>query len=354
MLYDFQTDALLPYCIVAVMYLGILFLPRRTRDFFAFALLGAFCLALGLRNIDRMPDGADPVIYASILANASGTGALLGGVDYTLFSLLRNLTGPVLGLASSFFVLHLLYLPILFLLYWVSRTVIGMFYLLVGWMLFVNSGVLLLCNFFRQGLSVFLFLALLIAFSRTTRHIWSRAVGALALPVFHVAAAVVVPALFICKTRRYFYLFGAYFALLCVAIWEVLARIGFFVTTYLDDGDQAAHQAQLLTKVAITYAILLFGIYLRRHLSNGLEDARGIQHAAAGFLVPTAALLLTYSAPIIGLRYLYYSHSVAFTFLASVIGQQRKGLAFPLSAFGIVSLGVITWTYPTVTKLLVW
>src|SRR5208282_3373683 len=200
-------NALLPYCIAAVAYLSILFFPRRTRDFFALALLAAFCLALGLRNIDRMPNESDPVIYASILANASGTEALLGGVDYTLFSLLRDATGPVLSLASSFFILHLLYLPVLFLLYWVSRSVIGMFYLLVGWMLFVNSGVLLLCNFFRQGLSVFLFLTLLITFSRTCEHKWARAAGALTLPFCHVAAAALVPGLFMCKTRRYFYLF---------------------------------------------------------------------------------------------------------------------------------------------------
>src|SRR5208283_515413 len=30
-------------------------------------------------------------------------------------------------------------------------------------------------------------------------------------------------------------------------------------------------------------------------------------------------------------------------------GNQRKGLAFPLGVLGICSLGIITWTYPTVT-----
>jgi len=157
-----------------------------------------------------------------------------------------------------------------------------------------------------------------------------------------------------CKTRRYFYLFGAYFALFCIAIWAVLGHIGFNITAYLDDSEQASHQSQLLTKVIVTYVILLFGACLRRHFGNIPDDARGIQRAAIGFLVPTAALLLTYSVPIIGLRYLYYSHAAAFTFLASVMGNQRKGLAFPLGVLGICSLGIITWTYPTVTKLLVW
>jgi hypothetical protein len=351
--YDFQTSALLPYCVLAVAYLGILLFPRLTRDFFALGLLVVFCLALGVRKIAAMPDGADPVIYASILANAPDTQVLLGGVDYALFFLLHNVTGRSFGLGSTFFLLHFLYLPFLFLLYWVSRRTNGMFYLLVGWMLFVNSGLLLLCNFFRQGMSVFLFLVLLIAFSRAAKTRWVKGMGALTLPFFHVAATAFVPGLYICKTRRFLYLFGAYFGIFCLVIWMLSARLG-LGTGYLEDVDQASHQSQLVAKVVVTYVILFLGACLRRYLGNTQDSAAEIQHAAVGFLLPTAALLLTYKAPIIGLRFLYYSHAVAFTYIASIVGMNRRAITYPLTAFGICAFGIITWTYPTVTMLLVW
>ena len=353
--YDLQTNALLPYFLLAAAYVGILLFPRRTRDVGALVLLVLFCLALGFRNIDMMPDGADPVTYASLLANDAPpyAEALLGGTDYALFSLLRHVTGSALSLGGAFFMLHLLYLPFLFLLYRVCRAVTGMFYLLAGWMLFVNSGVLLLCNFFRQGISVLLFLAVLISFSKVTKAKWVRWLGAVGLPFLHFGAAAFAPGLFMRETRRHLWLFSAYFFVFCLAIWAILERVGFGLA-YFDEGDLASHQSQLLTKVAVTYVILLVGMYLRKYFGKTADSTRNIQNAALVFLVPTAALLLTYNAPIIGLRFVYYSHAVAFAYLASGIAAHRRSLAVPLAALGICCSGIITWTYPTVSMLLVW
>ncbi|HUN60736.1 MAG TPA: hypothetical protein VMU53_02050 [Candidatus Sulfotelmatobacter sp.] len=354
MFYDFQTDTLLPYFVLAFLYLSILVFPRLTRDFFGLLLVVGFCLALGLRDIYKMPEGADPVTYASILANASGSGSLLGDADYALFSGLHNITGSTLGLTGAFFLLHLLYLPILSLLYWVSRGVKGMFYLLAGWMLFVNSGVLLLCNFFRQGMSVLLFLALLIAFSGVVKAKWTKATGVFILPFLHLAGAPLVPGLLVCRSRRYYYVFGFYFALFCFAMSALLARVASDFAPYFEDSDQTSHQLQLLTKIAVTYLLLLLGVYLRGRLADREDRAEGLQRAAIGVLLPTIALLFNLNMPVIALRYIYYFHAVAFMFLASVIGIQKKGLALPLCALAICSSGIITWTYPTVSKLLVW
>jgi hypothetical protein len=238
-----------------------------------------------------------------------------------------------------------------------------MFFLLAGWMLFINSGVLLLANFFRQGVSVILFLAILVGFGVPEQGKWLKRICACALPLFHMAGAVLIPSLFLQKKRYYFYLFPSLFLAFCLAVHLGMGNVAISFADYFTDVDQGALQGQLWTKVAAAYAILLVGyalplritglrIYLRAH--NPSVESRRIQRAAIGIIIPTGALLLTSNAPIIGLRYLYYSHAVAFLYVACCMCSQNKETLFRVSAIGLCLFGFVTWTYPTVACLLIW
>lgn len=299
-----------------------------------------------------MPIGADPVIYATFLSSVSGMQNISGGVDYTLLVLVQSFTGASFGVNGCFFILHMLHVPFLYLLYRTSNCVQGMFFLLVGWMLFINSGVLLLGNFFRQGISVMLFLGVLIAFSVSSKHKISRICGALALPLFHLAAAALIPSLFTCKKRHYYW-FSAFFLLFCLAIRLGVGNIAIHFSDYFEV-DDGTLQKQLWIKVMATYLILALGYCIHNRTSESTAVITRIRRAALGFLLPTAALLLTANAPVIGLRFLYYSHAVAFLYVAACVGDRAKDTMFKGCALGLCSCGLITWTYPTVARLLVW
>jgi hypothetical protein len=361
--YDFQTNALLPYMLFSLGYLGILFCAKDKRDSLGFFLVGLFCIVLGLRDVAGMPVGADPVLYATILSNASGAENLLGGIDYALLIVLRGVTGAFFGLSGCFLILHLLYLPVIYLLFRYCRRVKGMFFLMAGWMLFVNSGVLLLANFFRQGISVFLFLAVLVGFSVPDGSKWVKRLGALTLPLFHMAGAVLIPSLFLQRKRYYYYLFPLLFLAFCLAIHLGLGNVTVSFADYFDVVDQGALKDQLWTKIVMAYAILLVGYCLQLRIDghrvqlparNPSVESRILQRTAIGVILPTAALLLTSNAPIIGLRYLYYSHAVAFLYLACCLCSKNREALFKASSIGLCAFGFVTWTYPTVACLLVW
>lgn len=355
--YNFQTNALVPYAILAAAYLGILLFAGTKRDASAFCLVLAFCLSLSLRNIEKMDEWSDPVLYAATLTNQIPTADLLrvGGTDYALFFVLHVITGAALSIHEAFYLIHLLYLPILYVIYRLAQCVEGMFFLFAGWMLFVNSGVLLLANFVRQGLSTFVFIALLMAFTFPAGNKWLRRVGAMAIPLLHLSAAALIPSLFLCRKRRFFLLWCSGFLLTCVGIYLVLNRFTSSYSVYMSDPGDDFRQADLLNKVLMTYLLVGLGYSLRRRDGATHPRVLGLQRTAVGILLPTAALLITRSvAPSIGTRYMYYFHAVAFLYLATVIANRRRAAVFPMTALALCSFGLITWTYPTVTRLLIW
>ena len=140
-----------------------------------------------------MSEWADSVWYSALLTNQVSAEQILsiGGVDYLPFYLAHGITSRLLNQAGAFFVLHLLYLPGIYLLFRLSRFIKGMFFLIAGWLLFVNSGILLLANFFRQGQAALYLLILILAFSLPAGNRWIR-LGARSLlprfifPLFHL------------------------------------------------------------------------------------------------------------------------------------------------------------------------
>lgn len=355
--YDFQTTALIPYVVVAVAYLCVMAFAKERRDYYAFLLVVAFCLMLGVRDTRKMSEWADPVWYSEILTNDVPAAAILatGGADYLLFFLVHGITSRLFNLSGAFFVLHLLYVPAIYLLYRLTRRIPGMFFLLAGWLLFVNSGLLLIANFFRQGQGALYFLVLTLAFTFSAGKRWARTVGAFALPFLHLSAGPLVPGLFMLRNRRFIKLYVLFFALFCIGLFTARQHFGFY-SVYLEDPAGGDFKRDLWVKVIGTYLILAIGYYFTKHTERAEDDPiRQAQRALIGFLLPTAALLIfANSAPEIGTRFIYYSHAIAFAFLASAIANWRDGSLIVPSAVGLCLFGFITWTYPTVTILLKW
>lgn len=348
-LYDARTDDIYPYAVLAVLYLLVAVLPENWRDRLGLTLVLGFCVALGLRDIYRMPLVADSITYSFIMSRD----VLIppGHSDYAVLGTIGGTLGPALGPAGCLFLLQLMYVPLVLLLYRYCRTVAGTFYLLAGWALFSNSGVLLLANFFRQGLSTFLFMALVASISTPTVRSWRRWLGAGMLPLLHTGSVAVAPALLIYKWKRYPYVLWIGLAALCVAIPTIVKR---YVIAYADYIYNAAPSgsagAQLIAKVAVSYAVLLLALSLATRTPDALRDLR---RAAVGIVASSAALLGTLHDPIFGLRLIYYFHSVAFLLLAFVVAARRDWTG-RVWAVGFCCFGLLTWTYPTVTRVLVW
>jgi hypothetical protein len=332
-------------------YLAILFLAKKRRDQLGFALVLCFCLILGQRDITQLTLDTDPVIYAAILSSDLDMRDVAGGPDYALFGLLHPFTGKYLSLTFCFFLLHLLYIPFLYLLFRLTRGFKGTFFLMAGWMLFVNSGLLLLANFFRQGLGVLLFLSVLCGFAISNRQFWLKTGGMLALPFLHFSSTGLLPFLLACRRRRYYLIACVFFTLFCLAIRfgpaSAIGHAGYF------ENDDQGMKMQMIVKIFAIYAMLAAGRWLRSTPESASESGN-IQRAAVGFLIPTGALLLTLNAPIVGLRYLYYSYAAAFLYLALIISARNRESLTRLSAIGMCGFGFVTWTYPTVAKLLFW
>jgi hypothetical protein len=354
--YDIQTNALLQYVLIALGYLGILLFPANKRDLYAFRLVAVFCMMLGLRDIDQLSVWADPVLYARVLTiDIPGKDFLtLGGADFVLLFLVNSITHTIFNLKGAFFALHLLYLPPLYLLYRLTRRIEGTFFLLTGWLLFVNSGLLLIANFFRQGQGALYFLVLIMAFSLPVGARWGRRGGALALPLLHLSVAPLVVGLFFCQRRYFYYLFGIFFFLICLAAYVSLTDYDIY-GAYIE-GSGGYYTMDLWNKVLLTYAIIAVGLYL-----NGwskaiiIDDARNIQRTALGFLLPTAVLLIfANTAPQIGTRFIYYSHAIVFLYLTSAIASRKSIWLLGASAVAFSLFGAVTWTYPTVAVLLQW
>jgi hypothetical protein len=303
-----------------------------------------------------MSEWADPVWYSALLTNQVSSDQILsiGGIDYLPFYLVHGITSRVLNQAGAFLLLNLLYLPGVYLLYRLSAFIKGMFFLLAGWLLFVNSGVLLLANFFRQGQAALYLLVLILSFSLPAGKRWLRIVGVLALPALHLSAVPFAGGLLISQRRRFYLWFGAFFALFCVAAYLLLQRLGVYAL-YMNDPNQQSFKRDLVVKVVGVYIVLLCGLWVRCEPFLQSEKNRRIQRAMIGFLLPTAGLLVfANAAPEIGTRFIYYFHAVAFAFLASAVATSTKSWATPACAIGFCLFGAITWTYPTVAVLLFW
>jgi len=344
---------LLPHLLFSLAYLAILFFSRTKRDILALFLVAAFCIVLGLRDVPNMFIGADPVLYATILSYPADIKSLAGGADYAVFSLLHPITGTFLDLETCFMLLHLLFIPAIYLLFKRLSQFQGVFFLLAGWMLFVNSGLLLLANFFRQGICTIVFLSILVGLCVSRKHDTSLRAGALGLPFLHLASMIMIPSLLAFRSRHYLLISSASFILLCLAVHIAPDGIA-NQSDYFNHSGPEMQATQLLVKILTIYIMLASGYFLSRRARNSSAEARMVQRAAVGLLIPTVALLLTSNAPAIGLRYLYYSYALAFLYIASVITCRGGEFLFRISAIGICLFGVVTWTYPTVAVLLIW
>ena len=353
--FEIQAYAWVPLLVFSLLYLGILIFFRAKRDFLGFLLIIAFCITLGLRDIEAMSKSADPILYAYILSYSSDISALVGGggVDYAVFKLLHPITAALFDLRTCFLVLHLLFIPFLCFFYASIRKIPGIFFLMVGWMIFNNSGLLLLANFFRQGMSVILFLSILCGLCTSEERHRFKKISTLALPLFHVASVALIPGLISCRMRRYF-------AISCTALFTIGLAVRFAPSSYAaqsayfsDDG-AGDWQAQLWIKVFVIYFMLGIGYFLSRKGEEDSTSIANLKRASIGVLIPTAALLLTSNAPIIGLRYLYYSFAVVSLYIACVISSKKNELLYELCAILFCLFGIVTWTYPTVAVLLKW
>jgi hypothetical protein len=354
--FEIQAHALLPHLLFSAAFLGILFFARSKRDLFGFALIVAFCVTLGLRDIGGMSRDADPVLYAFILSYAGDVSSLLGGVDFAIFSLLHSVTGTFFDLATCFLFLHLLYVPALYLLYRRLRKFRGVFFLLVGWMIFINSGLLLLANFFRQGICILLFLSIFVGICVRAKNNSTDKFGAMGLPLLHMTSAAMIPSLFAARKRYYYYVSSSCLVLLCLIV-HFAPNAGVFQSSgYFNDAgaDSDAQQSMLWIKILSIYVILGVGYLLSLQSKDASAEVKSIQRGAVGLMIPTAALLLTANAPVVGLRYLYYSYALAFLYLASVVSCRKGDALYKWGAVGICLFGFVTWTYPTVAVLLIW
>jgi hypothetical protein len=353
--YEIQTNAIFPYFLFSLAYLCILCFAKAKRDIFGLALIVGFCVMLGLRDVKNMSVDADPVLYATILSYSGDIQDLAGGADYAIFSLLHLITEGMFNLSECFFLLHLIYIPALYLLFRCLKNIKGVFFLLVGWMLFVNSGILLLANFFRQGISTIIFLSVLVGLCSSNGKQRLSKIGVLGLPFLHLASLVLVPSLFTCRKRYYYFISCASFVILCAAVHFVPAHF-VSISSYFDFEDLSRKilWVQLCAKIFVIYLMLGIGYFVIRLANGAPAEVKNIQRAAIGLLIPTGALLLTSNAPIIGLRYLYYSYALVFLYLFCVLSCRKNDLLIKLSAIGLCLVGIVTWTYPTVAVLLIW
>jgi hypothetical protein len=224
---------------------------------------------------------------------------------------------------------------------------------MAGWMLFVNSGLLLLANFFRQGICTIVFLSILVGLCVSGKHDTALRTGALGLPFLHLASVVMIPSLLAFRSRHFLLISSASFALLCLAVHFAPDGIA-YQSDYFNHSSTTMQATQLMVKILTIYIMLAFGYFLSRRARYSSTETRMMQRTAVGLLIPTVALLLTSNAPAIGLRYLYYSYALAFLYIASVVTCRGSELLFKVSAIAICLFGIVTWTYPTVAVLLIW
>jgi hypothetical protein len=353
--YITQTNAVTPYLCFASAYFVAIFLPREYRDRAGLCLVLALCAALGLRDIPGMPIGQDPVIYASILSNDVDVQTVATGIDYALFILLHRVTSQLFNLQWCFFLLHMLFIPFLLMLYRRLKRLGGVFFLMAGWLMFVNSGLLLLANFFRQGMSVLLLLVLCIpAVATTATSRRGRKLAVFLMPLFHLASAGLIPVLLFVKKRWYYLAAGICMFSLCLFIHAGPAAVTSHFGDYFGNPDTDAQQGQIWAKVIGLYSILAVGMLLTMRVTKMRSDLKQIRRAAIGFMLPSASLLLMLDEPAIGLRFMYYIYALAFLYLACSIKASKSELTFKAAALGTCLFGWITWTYPTVARVLVW
>lgn len=350
----FQPNVLVAYVVFALIYLGILVVFRSLRDFLGLLLIVTFCITLGLRDVAAMSRDADPVIYATILSYAGDVSAMLGGADYAVFLLLHRLTGSLFDLRTCFLFLHLLFIPVLFVLYRSLRQVNGAFFLMVGWLMFINSGLLLIANFVRQGLSVILFLALLVGICVSEKRLWLKRVCAFALPFLHLASVCLLPGLISCKKRRLVTISTTVLVAACIAVHFAPASFT-SQSGYFNSEGEDPQISQLWIKIIAIYGLLAIASLLSRtNADRRTLSTVYLKRAAVGLLLPAGALVLTANAPGIGLRYMYYLFAVAFLYIACVVASRKSEFTYHACAVSFSLFGIVTWTYPTVAVLLKW
>jgi hypothetical protein len=213
---------------------------------------------------------------------------------------------------------------------------------------------LLLANFFRQGMSVIFLLALTISLVNCKGNPWVKRAGTLFLPLLHVASAGLLPGILLCRKRRYSLYWITIFTALCCVIHFAPSIVQSRFSDYFGNADVDLEQTQMWAKVVGIYVMLAVGYVIGRRCNQSSGYVTVIKKTAIGFLLPTGALLLTLNEPVIGLRYLYYFYAIAFLYLACVTVGRKSESLFKMAAMGICLFGLITWTYPTVTRLMMW
>jgi hypothetical protein len=341
---------ILSICIFA--YITLLVFKRRHRDILALALVAILCFTFGIRAVDKLLPGQDPVIYSTLISRVMVSDVSFRdlGVDYLLLYIIQLITRGTLSIGAAFMLIHLVYLIFIIPIYKFSRVSPGLFYLLSGWMMFANSGVLLLCNFLRQGYAILLFLGLILALSQARRRFMAL-LGALIMPALHASALILSPSLLLLRSRRYVVFYAAIFVTSIAFIWYRLPGV-----TTVDVEDPSAAASQLYLKVFGSYILLLGGYLVQRNAGLISDDVRLIERAAIGVSCPCAALLMlgTPSLLVYGLRFTYWIHAAVFLYLATVISSHKSELIFRISTLLLCVFGVITWSHPNVAMLLVW
>jgi hypothetical protein len=339
-------------CVLIAVYMSLLALKRERRDLFALILVAALCVAFGLRSVEKLMPYQDPVIYSTLISRVMVSDVSFKelGIDYLPLFLVQFVTRGALSVSGAFLLIHLLYLVFILPIYRFTRAFPGVFHIFAGWMMFANSGVLLLCNFLRQGYAILLFLGLLLSVSTAGRRYIRLVFGLIALPFLHISAMVLAPSLLLLRRRRYFLAYGLIFAL--AIAW--ICRSPESITADAADPDAAA--AQLYLKIAGAYFLLGLGYLADRRNAEASTELRSIERAAAGVVLPCAALLLLRDPglQVHGLRFVYWIHAPLFLYLAAVVSSRKSEAMLRVFAVALCVFGVVTWSHPNVATLLIW
>ena len=361
----FQSDTFYIYIVFAAAYLSGLLLTDCWKDRYALVILVALCLLLGVRDPYKLRGVsgvgvADPAAYAALLAKGtySWYSNNLGKIDYLFFRILRPVTSRIFSYSFAFLFIHVIYAFILCTLYRVLSFAKGAFYLFAGWAMFINSGMLLLSNFFRQGQCIFCLIILILVFSKEKENRILRYACAAGLPFIHASSAPFTIGMVLLRNKRFRLLFPVFFVAFCaiasIAFQQYAQYVGYENTLNMHSLTRNL-KAELLYKIIGAYGILLIGFIVSITSRRPDERVMQIQKTLCGFVLPIAGLIFfTGEAVTAAARFVYYFHALAFLYLALSIAVSRKALVYSLCAIGLCCFGAVTWTYPTIAVLLVW
>ncbi len=332
-------------------YLALLVFKRERRDFFAFLLVTSLCIAFGLRDLSKLLPVQDPVIYSTLISRVMVSDVSFSelGFDYVPFHLMQVVTLGRLSIGGALLLVHLVFLLFIIPIYRYSRIIPGLFYVLSGWMIFANSGVLLLCNFLRQGYAIMFFLALILGAVSTKKPI-TRIGGALFMPVLHVSALIFSPVPLFIHSRRFHFIYAAVF----VAGMALIAQWAGAVAPDVDN--LSAASMQLFLKVLGAYILVLLALLVQSSTGPFGNAIQLIKRVSLGVVLPSAALLLLRSPALLvhALRFTYWIHAQTFLYLAAAVSSNKSEWLIRALALAFCVFGIFTWTNPNVAMLLAW